>query len=60
MIRSRARWIEHGEKASSYFYHVENRNFLSKRMMSLVRDEQREITHARMITEEIDALHQTI
>ena len=32
MIRSRAKWIEHGEKTSSYFCHLENRNYISKYM----------------------------
>ena len=57
MIRSRARWIEHGEKASSYFCHLEKRNFQSKRMTSLVRDDQTEITDATMITEEIKTFY---
>ena len=28
MVRSRAKWIEHGEKTSSYFCHLENRNYI--------------------------------
>ena len=32
LIRSRARWIEQGEKPTKYFFHLENRNFVSKRM----------------------------
>ena len=32
MVRSRAKWIEHGEKTSSYFCHLENRNYISKYM----------------------------
>ena len=57
MIRSRARWIEHGEKASSYFCHLDKSNFQSKRMVSLVRDDQTEITDTTMITEEIKAFY---
>ena len=30
LIRSRAKWIEEGEKPSSYFLNLENRNFTSK------------------------------
>ena len=30
MIRSRARWIEEGEKPSKYFCNLESRNFLNK------------------------------
>ena len=34
--RSRARWIEQRKKASRYFCNLENRNFISKRMTSLI------------------------
>lgn len=30
MIRSRARWIEEGEKPSKYFCNLESRNYLNK------------------------------
>ena len=32
MVRSRSKWIEHGEKTSSYFCHLENWNYISKYM----------------------------
>ena len=38
MIRARARWVEQGEKPSSYFCSLENRNFVSKRMSLLVKE----------------------
>ena len=38
-IRSRARWIEDGEKASKYFCNLENRNFISKMMPRLTRED---------------------
>ena len=34
-IRSRARWVEEGEKTSNYFCNLENRNFVSKMMPAL-------------------------
>ena len=34
--RSRARWIEQRKKASRYFCNLENRNFISKHMTSLI------------------------
>ena len=40
MIRSRARWVEEGEKPTKYFCHLESRNFLNKtikRVESLVK-----------------------
>ena len=30
-IRSKARWVEKGEKPSRYFLNLENRNFVSKK-----------------------------
>lgn len=30
MIRSRAHWLEEGEKPSKYFCNLESRNFLNK------------------------------
>ena len=49
--------IRNLEKANSYFCHLEKRNFQSKRMTSLVRDDQSEITDATMITEEIKTFY---
>ena len=30
MIRSKARWVEEGEKPTKYFCHLESRNYLNK------------------------------
>ena len=38
-IRSRARWVEEGEKTSNYFCNLENRNFISKMMPALTRSD---------------------
>ena len=35
-VRSRAKWVEEGEKPTSYFCNLENRNFVSKCMTSLI------------------------
>ena len=35
MIRSRAKWLDQGEKATKYFFTLENRNYLSKCMPNL-------------------------
>ena len=35
LIRSRARWVEQGEKPSKYFCNLENRNFISKHVSSV-------------------------
>lgn len=44
LIRSRARWIENGEKPSNYFCNLENRHFVSKRMTSLFKENGDEAT----------------
>ena len=36
LMRSKAKWIDEGEKPSSYFCHLENRHFVSKSMKNLV------------------------
>lgn len=53
MIRARARWIEQGEKPSSYFCSLENRNFVSKRMVSLIKSNNEEITDFKSINKEV-------
>ena len=53
LIRSRARWIEDGEKASKYFCNLENRNFVSKRMTSVINDKGDEITEGEQIRAEV-------
>ena len=40
MIRSKARWIEHGEKPTNYFCNLENRNFITKTIAKLEIDGQ--------------------
>ena len=53
LIRSRARWIEHGERASKYFCNLENRNYVSKRMTSLIKSDGREVMEASEIKNEV-------
>ena len=38
-VRSRARWVEDGEKVSKYFCNLENRNYISKMMPNLVKED---------------------
>ena len=53
LIRSRARWVEEGEKASRYFCNLENRNFVSKRMSSLINEKGEEIKDPTLIRHEV-------
>ena len=39
IVRSRAQWIEEGEKCSKYFMRLENRNYRTKCITSLLKDE---------------------
>ena len=60
MIRARARWIEQGEKPSSYFCSLENRNFVSKRMVSLVKSNNEEINDFNCINKEVGNFYKNI
>ena len=51
-VRSKARWIDQSEKPSRYFCSLENRNFVSKRMVSLVKSNGTEINEFDLITHE--------
>ena len=53
LIRSRARWVEQAEKPSRYFCNLENRNFISKRMSSLIDKDRNEITDFDRINNEV-------
>ena len=35
LIRSKARWIENGEKPTKYFLNLEKRNFINKQMVKM-------------------------
>ena len=43
IIRSRAKWVEEGEKATKYFCNLETRNFLNKTIKKVELDENRTI-----------------
>ena len=53
LIRSRARWVENGEKASKYFCNLENRNFISKRMTSVINSKGQEVEDFNAINNEV-------
>ena len=60
MIRARARWIEQGEKPSSYFCSLENRNFVSKRMSLLVKENDFEIKDFKGINNEVYSFYKKL
>ena len=53
MVRAKARWIDQSEKPSRYFCSLENRNFVSKRMVSLVKSNGTEINEFDLINKEV-------
>ncbi len=60
LIRSRARWVEQGEKGSKYFCNLENRHFVSKRMTSLFKSDGTEVTESSEIKEEVFEFYQNL
>ncbi len=52
IIRSRVKWIEEGEKPTSYFFNLENRNFTSKIIPKIVKD------NGDIIDKQDDILHE--
>ena len=57
MVRARARWIEQGEKPSKYFCNLENRNFVSKRIATLIKDNNVEVTDFNGINKEVSSFY---
>ena len=52
VIRSRARYIEHGEKNTKYFFNLERRNYNMKVLAKLRLDNNKIITDPALILEE--------
>ena len=52
IVRSRARWYEHGERNSKYFYNLKKRNQKKKHITSLVNNVCDKITNPKDILEE--------
>ena len=53
LIRTKARWIEDGEKPSKYFCNLEKRNYVNKTVTRIVDDNGIEITDQKTILETI-------
>ena len=60
LIRSRAKWIEQGEKPTNYFCNLENRHFVSKRMSSLTNKYETELTNELQIEKEVFNFYQNL
>ena len=59
-VRSRARWVEEGEKPSRYFCDMENRHFTSKMMPKLVRTNGTIASDINEIKEETRAFYKRL
>ena len=52
IIRSRAKWVEYGEKNSKYFLNLEKRNYNNKCIRKLITADEKEITNPSEILQE--------
>ena len=57
IIRSKTRWIEHGEKPTKYFFNLEKRNYNRKVIKSLKQSDEQTILDEAKILEEIEAYY---
>ena len=60
LIRSRARWVEEGEKVSAYFCNLEKRNYINKSMNRLVTSEGSIISDKTEIINEVKEFYETL
>ena len=60
IVHSRARWYEHGEQNSRYFYNLEKRNQKKKHITSLVNNDGDKITNPKDILEEEERFFEEI
>ena len=60
IVCSRARWYEHGERNSKYFYNLEKRNQKKKHITSLVNNVGDKITNPKDILEEEDCFFKEV
>ena len=59
-IRSRAKWIEHGEKNSKYFCNLENNNFISKSMSKLATKNGQIVDNQEEIMETVKSFYKSL
>ena len=59
LLRSKARWVEEGEKVSRYFCGLEKRHYVSKTMTKIV-DKGKNITESKCILERVKLFYETL
>ena len=60
LIRSKARWVEEGEKVSSYFCNLEKRNYTNKRITKLTKNDETRITDKAEIVNEVKHFYEKL
>ena len=60
IIRSRARWVEEGEKPTRYFLNLENRNYVSKIIPKLEKENNITLTKQEDILEEVKSFYENL
>ena len=60
MLRSRANWIEHGEKPSKYFCSLEKRNYINKNVTKIVDNAGNIHTDQKIILNQISLSYQNL
>lgn len=59
-IRSRAKWIDEGEKPTKYFCHLESRNFLNKIIKKVFVSEEKILYKQSEILEEVKSFYEKL
>ena len=60
MIRSRAQWLDEGERPTKYFCALENKNFLDKTIKKVCNDENEIITDQKKILSAIETYYSNL
>ena len=60
LVRSRARWVDQGEKPTRYFCNLENRNFISKHVSSVFNDRGEELFYDEEIKNEFHVFYKNL
>ena len=60
LVRTKAKWIEEGEKPSKYFCALEKRNFVNKNVTKLINKNNEQLTNQKEILMEIKSFYQDL
>ncbi|MEM6816943.1 MAG: reverse transcriptase domain-containing protein, partial [Bacteroidota bacterium] len=60
LVRSKARWVKYGEKATRYFCNLENRHFQSKKMPIIINSTGEEVTDLHEISKEVASYYENL